>query len=167
MKKVILSIVSFFIASLLLTVHGQSNGPSNDHQKLKALVGRWTIQGMEDRYLEICEMYNGEYFLVCNSEFKSKSGKINTSVSIMGFSVIENHMTYYHYGSSGESQTLTGSADEEGNFYFEKEDLVEGKMTRTKIAMRKVGENFNFKEETSVDNGPWTTTTDMVYVRLN
>jgi len=32
--------------------------------------------------------------------------------------------------------------------------------------MKKAGENFNFKEETWVDSGPWTTSTEIVYVRL-
>jgi len=63
---------------------------------------------MEEKFLEICEMYQGNYLLVCNSEFKIKSGGLSNGVSITGFSLEGNHLTYYHYGSSGESQTLKG-----------------------------------------------------------
>ncbi len=110
-------------------------------------MGRWTIQGMEDRFLEICLMYRGDYFLVCNSEIKTKSGSLNKGVSIIGFSVAGNHLTYYHYGSSGESLTLKGTTDEEGNFFFEGEQLIKGKFTKTRVAMKKAGENFKLKKK--------------------
>jgi hypothetical protein len=146
---------------------GQAQGPSDEHKKLSAIVGRWTIQGMEDRYLEICDLYQGGYFLVCNTEFKTKSGGLNKGVSIMGYSTEGNHVTYYHYGSSGESQTLKGRIDEAGNLFFEGEEVVSGQLTKTRVSMNKSGEAYNFKEETSIDNGPWTTSTEFVYVRTN
>jgi len=91
--------------------------PTEEHKKLSALVGHWTIQGKEDRFLEICEMYPGGYFLVCNSEFKTESGSLIKGVSIMGYSTEENHITYYHYGSTGASQTLKGRIDLMGTVF--------------------------------------------------
>jgi hypothetical protein len=166
MKLVLIFLQSFFLLIVLNTVNGQAKEPGAEHKKLSALVGRWTLQGLEDRYLEICDMYQGGYFLVCNTEFKTKSGAVNKSVSIIGYSVEGKHITYYHYGSSGESQTLTGRTDEDGNFYFEGEEIIKGKLTKTRVAMKKAGENYNFKEETSVDKGPWTTSAEIVYIRL-
>ncbi len=166
MKIIIFSTLFFLLAACLNITNGQSNEPSPEHKKLTALVGSWTIQGMEESFIEICEMYEGDYFLVCNSEFKTKSGKVSKGVSIIGFSFEGNHLTYYHYGSSGESQTLTGKTDEEGNFLYEGEEIIKGKLTKTRVAINKAGENYNFKEEISVDNGPWTTSTEMVYLRL-
>ncbi len=158
--------LAIFLIVALNQANGQPKEPSTEHKKLSAIVGRWTIQGMEDRYLEICEMYQGGYFLVCNTEFKTKSGGLSKGVSIMGYSTEGKHITYYHYGSSGESQTLKGRIDEEGNLFFEGEELIKGKLTKTRVAMNKAGENYNFKEETSVDNGPWTTSTEIVYIRV-
>ena len=158
--------LAIFLIVALNQANGQTKEPSTEHKKLSAIVGHWTIQGMEDRYLEICEMYQGGYFLVCNTEFKTKSGGLSKGVSIMGYSTEGKHITYYHYGSSGESQTLKGKIDEVGNLFFEGEELIEGKLTKTRVAMNKAGENYNFKEETSVDNGPWTTSTEIVYLRV-
>ena len=158
--------LAIFLIVTANQVNGQMKEPSAEHKKLLAIAGRWTIQGMEDRYLEICEMYQGEYFLVCNTEFKTKSGGLSKGVSIMGYSTEGKHITYYHYGSSGESQTLKGRIDEEGNLFFEGEELIKGKLTKTRVAINKAGENYNFKEETSVDNGPWTTSTEFVYTRV-
>ena len=137
-----------------------------EHGKLNALTGRWTIEGMEDRYLEICEMYQGEFFMVCNTEFKTKSGAINKSVSIIGYGAAPGTITYYHYGSKGESQTLKGTIDTNGNLYFEGEETVDGKLTRNRVYMTPVGDNYNFREETSVDGGPFSNSAEFVYVRL-
>ncbi len=161
----IISLLVLFTAVLNLA-NGQSNGLTREHKMLADIVGSWTIKGMEDRFLEICEFYKGGYFLVCNSEFKSKSGKLNNGVSIMGYSTEGKHLTYYHYGSSGESQTLKGRIDENGTLFFEGDEMIKGKLTKTRVEMKKAGENYDFKEETSVDNGPWTTSTEIVYVRL-
>ena len=160
--KIIPLLIFLFVA--LNQASGQSKEPSAEHKKLSAIVGRWTIQGMEDRYLEICEMYQGGYFLVCNTEFKTKSGGLSKSVSIMGYSK-DNYLTYYNYSSSGESRTLKGKIDEEGNLFFEGEELINGKPVKTRVAMNKSGDNYTFKEETSVENGSWMTTTEFVYVR--
>lgn len=156
----------FCLIVALNQANGQTKEPSAEHKKLSAIVGRWTIQGMEDKYLEICEMYQGGYFLVCNTEFKTKSGGLNKGVSIMGYSTEGNHITYYNYGSSGESRTLKGRIDEAGNLFFEGEELLKDKTIKTRVAMNKSGENYNFKEETSVDNGSWTTSTEFVYTRV-
>ena len=166
MKLIKIILLSIFLISVLNKVNGQPKEPSAEHKKLSALLGRWTLQGMENRYLEICDLYQGGYFLVCNTEFKTKPGAVSKSVSIIGYSTEGKHITYYHYGSSGETQTLTGRTDEEGNFYFEGEELIQGKLTKTRVAMKKAGENYNFKEETSVDNAPWTTSTEIVYIRV-
>lgn len=166
MKHIKIILLSFSLFILLNQANSQSKEPSTEHKKLSALVGRWTLQGMENRYLEICDLYQGGYFLVCNTEFKTKSGAVNKSVSIIGYSTEANHITYYHYGSSGETQTLKGRTDDDGNFYFEGEEIIQGKLTKTRIAMKKAGENYNFREETSIDNAPWTTSTEIVYIRL-
>lgn len=166
MRNFKLILLPFFLIVVIIQAIGQSNEPTAEHKKLSAIVGRWTIQGMEDRYLEICEMYQGGYFLVCNTEFKTKSGGLSKGVSIMGYSTEGKHITYYHYGSSGESQTLKGRIDETGNLFFEGEEIIKGKLTRTRVAMIKAGENYKFKEEISVDNGPWTTSTEIVYIRV-
>ncbi len=165
MKIIKIIPLTFFIVVALNQANGQSKEPSAEHKKISALVGRWTLQGMENRYLEICDMYQGGYFLVCNTEFKTKTGGVSKGVSIIGYSIEGKHLTYYHYGSSGQAQTLTGRTDEEGNFYFEGEELIQGKLTKTRVAMKKAGENYNFKEETSVDNGAWTTSAEIVYIR--
>jgi len=71
--------LTFFIlfsVSLMTTVaQVKDTLPVN---KLSGLVGKWTVKGMEDRFIEICDMYKGGYFMVCNSEQKTKSGKITT-----------------------------------------------------------------------------------------
>lgn len=161
-KTALLFIVSI---AFLNGVKAQSKEPTAEHNKLSALVGRWTLKGMEDRVLEICEMYPGSYFLVCNSEIKTKSGGLSKGVSIMGYSTEGKYHTYYHYGSNGNSQTLKGRIDEEGSLFFEGEEMIGGELIKTRVAMKKAGDHYNFKEEISKDGGPWTTSTEIVYVR--
>ena len=162
MQKFIPSLFIIFICSFSV-----AQEPSAEHKTLQTLAGRWTLQGLEDRFLEICEVYPGGYFLVCNAEFKLKSGALSKSVSILGYSVEDGHSTYYHYGSRGESQTLTGRIDLSGNFHFEGVDIIDGKPANLRISMTKgEGQNYNFKEETSIDGGPWETTAELVYIRL-
>lgn len=165
MDTIKITLLAILLNLTLKQGNGQTKIPSTDHNKLSALVGRWTIQGMEDRYLEVCEMYQGGYFLVCNTEFKTKSGGLSKGVSILGYSTEGSYVTYYHYGSSGESQTLKGRIDDEGNLFFDGEEMIKGKVTKTRVTMNKVDTNYKFKEETSVDNGPWTMSTEFLYIR--
>lgn len=162
--------VKFIIAALmflsLTNVNAQTKDPSAQHKKLLDIVGRWTVQGMEDRFLEVCDMYQGEYFIVCNSEMKTKSGGVNKGVSIIGFSMDGKHLTYYHYGSKGESQSLRGFIEENGTLNFAGEDSVKGQLIKTRVVMKKDGRNYAFKEETSVDGAPWAVSADMNYKRL-
>jgi hypothetical protein len=155
-----------FLTLAISQANGQTKEPSDEHKKLSAIVGRWTIQGLEDKYLEICDIYQGGYFLVCNTEFKTKSGGLNTAVSIIGYSTEGNHITYYSYGSSGESRSLTGRFDDAGNLFFEGEELVKGKLNKTRVSMIKSEENYNFKEESSIDNEQWITSAEFVYIRV-
>lgn len=140
--------------------------PTKEHHKLSEIAGRWTIQGMEDFFLEVCEMYDGGYFLVCNSELKTESGEINKGVSIIGYSDETKNTTYYHYSSTGVSQTLKGIIDEEGNLYFEGEEIIKGKLTKTRVSIKKSGENYDFKEETSLDGEMWKTTADFCVCKV-
>ena len=163
-----LKITSLLVFLILAFNQGsaQTTEPSADHKKLSGIAGRWTIQGMENKYLEVCDMYQGGYFLVCNTEYKTNSGGVSKGVSIMGYSAEGKHITYYYYSSSGETRSLKGRFDEKGDLFFEGEELVKGKLVKTRIAMNKSGEDYNFKEETSTDNEPWTTSTEFVYVRV-
>jgi len=86
-------------------------------------------------------------------------------VSIIGFAKDSDKLTYYHYGSNGISQVLTGRLLANG-FYFEGEEKTNGKITRNRVNMTKSGDNYDFKEETSVNGGPWTELASIVYVRL-
>ena len=158
----LLIIFSFLLS---FSLFAQTKEPADEHKKLSAIVGKWTVQGMEDSFLEICEMYPGGYFLVCNSEFKTESRGLNTGVSILGYSTENNHLTYYHYSSTGASQTLKGSIDEDGSLYFEGEEILDGKLTRTRVTMKKIGETYDFKEETSIEDGDWITSANFVYIR--
>ena len=65
-----------------------------------------------------------------------------------------------------ESQTLKGRFDETGNLFFEGQELIKGKLTKLRISMTKLGENYNFKEEISTGNQAWTISTEFVYVRV-
>ena len=159
-------LVLFLLIGITNELFAQTPEPSKEHKLIGNLAGRWTLQGMEDRYLEICDIYEGGFFLVCNTEYKTKSGKLNKSVSVIGYSMEGKHITYYHYGSAGESQILKGGVDDNANFYFEGEEVKDSKLTKTRVSMTRSGENYNFKEETSTDNGPWTKSAEFIYVRL-
>lgn len=144
--------------------NAQTNQPGAEHQKLSPIVGKWTVEGMEDSFVEICEWYPGGYFVVCNSESKTKTG-IAKGVSVLGYSKEEKLYTYYHYGSTGSSQTLRCNIiDNVFNFFGE--ETVNGNLTKTKVTMTPQGDNFHFKEEISVNDGPWKTTASFMYVRL-
>ena len=102
---------------------------------------------MEEKFIEVCEMYPGGHFLVCNSEFKTESGNINKGVSIIGNPAGTDQLTYYHYGSSGASRSLTGRIYKDGSLYFEGEEMIEGKLTKVRVNMKKAGDNLILKKK--------------------
>ena len=162
MTRIVL-LTQFFLIAGITVLAAQ---PTSNHEKLKALEGSWTIEGLQETYLEVCTLYDGGYFLVCNTDFKSKTGNLNRSVSIIGFDERKQQLTYYHYGSGGNQQTLTGSLDDKGNFYFNGEDVIDGKPAKTKISLTPDGSNYRFTEQTSVGNGPYEETNQFLYIRV-
>lgn len=110
--------ITLFALLFVGSLSAQTKTPTEEHKKLSILAGRWTIKGMEDRVLDICELFDGQYFMVCNSEMKTKAGGLNKGVSVFGYSEdLKNH-TYYHYSSTGYSQSLTGHIDEVEPYIF-------------------------------------------------
>ncbi len=162
----LIALIAILFFTPVLKLSAQTKTPTKEHKKLSALAGKWTIKGMEDRVLEICEMYEGQYFMVCNSEVKTKAGGLSKGVSVFGYSEDLKSHTYYHYGSTGYSQLLTGNVDDAGNLHLSGEETRNGKLVKTRVVMTKISEGYDFKEETSTDNGPWKVATAITYLRV-
>ena len=50
-----ITLLLFFLMSALGKVTGQPKEQKAEHKKQSAFVGRWTLKGMENSYLEICD----------------------------------------------------------------------------------------------------------------
>jgi hypothetical protein len=142
----------------------QAEEPAKARARLGAIVGSWTIEGMEQAFAETCEWFDRNSHVVCTSEEKG-ADKVSRAVSILSFSEHSGTYAYYNYGSSGSVRALTGF-NVDGNWLFTGERrTASGDTVRSQVRMSPMGEAVAFKEERSTNGGAWQTVAEFKYVR--
>ena len=160
--------MKLFVIYLLFFFHSivgraQEMTMTAEQQRLVAFKGHWTIEGSEGTYLEICDWIQGNH-MACISTSKENSG-VDSSVSYLSYSVLENSYIYYGLYSSGNSRTLRG-VWEKDKFVFEGQRITPGKTTKWRVTMTPNDKGLRFVEETSVNNSLWEKKADFVYKRI-
>ena len=137
--------------------------PPEVEMRLAPLVGDWTIPGQEATYRETCEWYRNRSFVVCTS---TDSGDNSISQSILGYSASEGRFTYYNFSGSGASNVRVGYPHgEKGLVYTIERRTSAGIVRATTFLTPQPDGRYHFREERSVNGGPWTEAVNFYYVR--
>lgn len=152
-----------FLVSLFFSValHAQTLLP--EQQRLDVFQGRWTVEGSEGTYLEVCTRIQGAH-IQCVSASKEKAGT-DSSVSYLSYSPTERIYVYYGLYPSGNSRTLRGKWDTD-RFIFEGQRIQLDKTIKWRVTITPVGKDLHFVEEVAVNDGGFEKKADFKYKRL-
>ncbi len=102
---------AWVLAAAAATAQMQPPKPAPELKKLDVFVGSWTLDGtMKPGTMgpggtmtenEKCEWMEGDFYLVCHSDYKSSMGN-GVGLSVMGYSADEKAYTYREFNSFGE-----------------------------------------------------------------
>jgi len=160
-------VIGLGLASLAAVTQAASPGvhPAEIEARLAPLVGDWTIAGQEATYRETCEWYRNRSFVVCTS-IDTSDGSM--SQSVLGYSAAETRFTYYNYESGGTSNSRFGYPLGENGLVYTLERRSSAGYTRTATFITPQADGrLQFREERSVNGGPWNETANFYYVRRN
>jgi Protein of unknown function (DUF1579) len=164
----ILSAAWLLCATTALAQNGPPT-PGPEHKKLDIFAGTWSLDGdMKPSSMgpggkvtetEKCEWMEGNFFLVCHTDFKSTMGD-GTGISVLGYSSDDKAYTYREFNSWGEFDDSRGSVD--GDTWTWTSDEKMGPNTfKGRFTMKIVSPaSYNFTFEMSPDGAKWTTVMD-------
>lgn len=150
----VLKMKLYILTLVLLTCiscFGQGDNLTTEQQRLSFIKGKWTIDGSEMIYIEVCDWIQGNH-LQCIST--SKEDKADNSISYLSYSALEKVYIYYGLYGGGSSRTLRGQWVDD-RFVFEGQRQTADKLTKWRVTMKPSKEKIDFLEERSVDNGEW------------
>lgn len=156
----ILAFICLLVASLPSIA--QQKPPSAEQKLLSVFQGRWTIDGSESTYLEVCDWIMGNH-IQCISVSNEKNA-IDSSVSYLSYLASEKTYVYYGIYGTGSSRTLRGNWVND-RFIFEGQRVTTEQKRKWKVTIIPVGNELHFIEEVSVNDGPWEKRADFMYRR--
>ncbi|HLP37965.1 hypothetical protein [Lacibacter sp.] len=160
MKFLCIFLFNFFV---FVNAYSQEKPLLPEQERLAVFIGRWTVEGSEATYLEVCNRIQGNH-IQCVSASKEKNG-IDSSVSYLSFSPLEKTYVYYGLYPSGNSRTLRGKWVTD-RFIFEGQRILPEKTTKWRVTIKPVEKDLHFVEEASVDNVAWEKKADFMYKRI-
>jgi Protein of unknown function (DUF1579) len=168
--KTMRSLVALGAACLLLVMAAaaqkEAPKPAPEHKKLDYFAGAWKLTGemkpgsmgsggsmTED---EKCVWMEGNFFLVCHSDFNSSMGN-GTGVAVMGYSTDDKAYTYREFNSWGEFEDSRGSLDGD-NWTWVSDEKMGGSTMKGRFSMKITSPTtYNFTFEMSPDGKSWST----------
>jgi hypothetical protein len=142
------------IAALLFvfpSCFGQSDNLSPEQERLAYIQGKWTIDGSETTYIEVCDFIQGNH-LQCISN--STVDVTDNTISYLSYSAQEGVYIYYGLYGSGNSRMLRGHWIDD-RFVFEGQLKTVERFVKWRVTMKPSASRIDFLEESSIDNGPW------------
>lgn len=130
---------------------GQPDNLTAEQQRLSFVKGKWTIDGSETTYIEICDWIQGNH-LQCVAT--SKEDRADNSISYLSYSSLEKTYIYYGLYGSGNSRTLRGQWIDD-KFVFEGQRQTSDKLTKWRVTLKPNNGRIDFLEERSVDGSDW------------
>jgi hypothetical protein len=140
-----------------------------EHKKLDVFAGSWILEGdLKPNDMgpggkvtenEKCEWMEGEFFLVCHTDFKSSMGD-GTGVSVLGYSTDDKVYTYREFNSWGEFDDSVGSLNGE-TWTWTSDEKMGGKVMKGRFTMKITTPTaYTFTFEMSPDGKDWKTVMD-------
>jgi hypothetical protein len=163
--KTLAIIAAAWILCVAAFAQMQPPTPGPELKKLDMFAGSWTLDGdMKPGAMgpggkisetEKCEWMQGNFFLVCHTDFKSTMGD-GSGVSVMGFSTDDKVYTYREFNSWGEFDDSKGSLDGDTWTWTSDEKGFKGRFTMKVVSPT----SYNFTFEMSQDGAKWSTVMD-------
>jgi hypothetical protein len=143
--------------------------PGPEVKKLEAMAGSWLVEGdirpspmgpggkMSEE--EKCSWMDGDFFLVCNVDFKSTMGN-GYGMGVMGYSTDDKAYTYHEFNSWGESMNSKGTIDGD-TWTWTSDEKMGDKMMKGRFTMKFTSAStYNFTYELSSDGTSWKVAVD-------
>ena len=166
MKPLRLVILSILLCAATAIAQTQPPKPAPELKKLDMFVGAWTLEGtMKPSEMgpggsmtenEKCEWMEGDFYVVCHSEYKSTMGN-GVGLSVMGYSADDKAYTYREFNSFGEFDDSRGSVN--GDTWTWTSDEKMGTMTMKGRFIMKITSptSYTFTFDMSKDGTTWST----------
>jgi len=153
------------IILLMLSMHAdaQWENLSPEQQRLEFIRGQWTVEGLDSRYIEVCEWNRGGHmqFLTAYQELDA------FDKSFAYFTWSPDDQAYFFYGiyGNGLSRMLRGKWKED-QFVFEGTQMRSGKQIHSRITFTPGAAGITLQEESSIDEGPWQVSATFTYKKI-
>ena len=161
-------VTALMLGLVARTVSGQAvEAPERapEYAHLEIFIGRWTTEGSENSFVEVCDWYHGRFHVVCHSERKRPDGSTGHGMSVLSY-VPGSGYVYTGIGSKGRYETLQGGAWSRGSLTFTSTASEDGKSVVTRIQIGpSTDKGFPFVVDTSTDGGAWTRVDTTTYIK--
>jgi len=169
MKRAAMILAATLVLATMATAQTEPPKPGPELKKLDVFVGSWTLDGnMKPGAMgpggsmtenEKCEWMQGDFYLVCHSDYKSSMGN-GVGLSVMGYSADDKAYTYREFNSFGEFDDSRGTVD--GDTWTWTNDEKMGGMTmKGRFTMKMTSAtSYSFTFDMSQDGTKWSTVMD-------
>ena len=165
MKTITIISTAWLVLAASALAQTEPPKPGPEHKKLDVFTGSWTLEGdMKPGAMgpggsmteyEKCEWMEGNFFLICHTDFKSSMGN-GSGISVMGYSAEDKAYTYREYNSWGETMESKGSVDND-TWTWTNDEKMGDKMVKGRFTMKLTSPNtYTFTFEMSQDGTKWT-----------
>lgn len=143
--------------------------PTPELKKLDVFAGSWKLEGEMKpgptgpggnmTETETCKWMEGDFFLVCQSDFKSSMGN-GTGTAYMGYDINDKMYTYDAFNSMGEAEHAKGTVEGDA-WTWSSEEKVGGQSTKAHFIIKMLPPNsYSFEFNMSPDGTTWNTVMD-------
>jgi hypothetical protein len=159
-------VFSIALISAVAFAQNEAPKPGPELKKLDVFVGSWTLQGTmkpgamgpggtmtED---EKCEWMQGNFYLVCHSNYKGSMGE-GVGLSVLGYSTDDRVYTYREFNSYGEFEDSKGTLDGDTWTWTSTEKMGNSTMSGKFTIKMTSANSYNFAFEMSPDGAKWNT----------
>jgi hypothetical protein len=131
--------------------------------RLAPLIGDWTVAGKEATYRDTCVWFGDRAFVVCSLDSKANGEKVQ---AVLGYSKARERFTYLNYASDGTSRYELGFPQGERGIVFTDERMTPKGLARvTTYTEPQADGRVRFRQEMSINGGPWQPSGEVYYVR--
>lgn len=137
------------------------------HERLKFFEGAWTIVETtpEENFSETCAwLPEGRRHMVCRSRVTTRAGRVEEGMSIFSIDAATGDTLYNGFRAGGAVAPIRGQVHGEG-WQFHNEEGGGAERFRTRITITPTAKGFDFLQEVSNGDGPWSQAGKVTYLR--
>lgn len=169
-SAVILSFAFMCVAGISAQAQMEPPKPAPELKNLDYFAGNWTLEGnikpgqmgpggaMTET--EKNHWMEGDFFLVCNSDFKSAAMGNGTGISVMGYDPDKKLYTYDAFNSMGEAEHSTGTLENK-TWTWTSDEHMGGMTMKGRFVIKVLSPtSYAFNFDMSQDGTNWNTVMD-------